>query len=46
MAKVLKGKGDKMNKIMILLVMIAIMPCQAFGQNASNYEITINGIHG
>ena len=43
MTKVLIGKGEKMNKIIILLVMIAISPCQAFGENASNYEITING---
>ena len=32
-----------MNKIIIFLVMLAILPCHAFGQDASNYEITING---
>lgn len=32
-----------MNKIIILLAILALLPCHAFGQNASNYEITING---
>ena len=32
-----------MNKIIILLAMLAILPCHAFGQDALNYEITING---
>ncbi len=32
-----------MNKIIILLAMITILPCHAFGQNVPNYEISING---
>ena len=32
-----------MNKILILLAMITILPCYAFGQNVPNYEISING---
>ena len=43
MTGILIVKGEKMNKAIILLAMIALLPCHAFGQNASNYEITING---
>jgi hypothetical protein len=43
MAEILKGKGENMNKIIILLALLAILPYHAFGQDASNYEITING---
>lgn len=32
-----------MNKLIILLAMITILPCHAFGQNVPNYEISING---
>lgn len=32
-----------MNKILMLLAMIMILPCHAFGQDVPNYEISING---
>ena len=37
------GKGQKMKKFMTLLVMIAFLPFNAFGQDVLNYEISING---
>jgi len=32
-----------MNKIIILLAIVTILPCHAFGQDVPNYEISING---
>lgn len=32
-----------MNKILILLAIVTILPCHAFGQDVPNYEISING---
>jgi hypothetical protein len=33
-----------MNKIIIIIfAMITVIPCQTFGQNVPNYEISING---
>jgi hypothetical protein len=42
-AQIFSRKGEKMNKIIIILfVMITILPYHAFGQNVPNYEISIN----
>jgi hypothetical protein len=39
----MKLERVNMNKtIIILAAMITVLPCHSFGQNATNYEITIN----